>query len=119
MDRDEPYLARSASAAVILPIVGMLGGLTLGATLASFGRADEIASIAFVLRWGVDPAIAGARRPCREIPALARIHPRVIRSGDFPGRAASGVIEVSAARSMSGPPATAEPVAAGSDPPRG
>jgi hypothetical protein len=53
MDRDNPKLLGKASGIVILPIVGMMGGLLLGAIVASIQRADEITSLHSVLRWGV------------------------------------------------------------------
>ena len=45
---------RAASALILFPIVGLLGGLIVGATWTSFHRGrDEIADLHFVLRWGV------------------------------------------------------------------
>jgi hypothetical protein len=53
MDRDDSNLARAASTMAVWPILGMLGGLVLGAIAASLGRADEIASLSATIRWGV------------------------------------------------------------------
>jgi hypothetical protein len=54
VDRDNPQLTRAASALVLWPIVGMVGGLVLGAIRASLGsRWDEIAGLLITIRWGV------------------------------------------------------------------
>jgi hypothetical protein len=54
MDQDKPKLVRTASALILFPIVGLLGGLILGATWNSFYRGrDEFAELHLVLRWGV------------------------------------------------------------------
>ena len=53
MERDNPRLVGTGSALVILPIVGLLGGLALGAIGASLGGVDEITGLVFTIRWGV------------------------------------------------------------------
>jgi hypothetical protein len=60
MEQQEVRLGirRNASAAVIVPIAGMLGGLILGIARAS-GRGDEFAQMARVIRWIVAGFFAG------------------------------------------------------------
>ena len=53
MDRDNANLVGTASTMAVWPIIGMLGGLVLGAISASFRPANEIASLATTIRWGV------------------------------------------------------------------
>ena len=53
MERDNPWLVGRASALVILPILGLLGGLVLGAIGSSIGGLDEITGLMFTIRWGV------------------------------------------------------------------
>jgi hypothetical protein len=53
MERDNPRLVERASALVVLPIVGLLGGLGLGAIAASITGAGEITSLVLTIRWGV------------------------------------------------------------------
>jgi hypothetical protein len=53
MERDNPRLVGTASALIILPIVGLLGGLALGAIGASLGGRSEFAGLVFTIRWGV------------------------------------------------------------------
>jgi hypothetical protein len=50
---------RSASAAVIAPIAGMLGGLFIGAFRARGLGADQFAQLARVIKWGVTGFFAG------------------------------------------------------------
>ena len=59
MSQMAPKLARNASAAVILPIAGLVVGLALGGLRAWFLRRDEFAQIACVLKWGVTGFFAG------------------------------------------------------------
>jgi hypothetical protein len=53
MERDNPRLVGTASALIILPILGLLGGLVLGAIGVSIGGLDEITGLVFTIRWGV------------------------------------------------------------------
>ncbi len=55
MERDNPRLVERAraSALVILPIIGLLGGLVLGAIGVSLAGGDELASLRVTIRWGV------------------------------------------------------------------
>jgi hypothetical protein len=53
MERDNPRLAGTASALIILPILGLLGGLALGAIGVIIGGLDEITGLMFTIRWGV------------------------------------------------------------------
>jgi hypothetical protein len=50
---------RSASAVVIVPIAGLLGGLFVGALRARSQGPDEIARIACVIKWGITGFFAG------------------------------------------------------------
>ncbi len=61
MDRQDIRLGvrRSASAAVIVPIAGMLGGLIVGAIRARSVGPDEFAKIACVIKWGITGFFAG------------------------------------------------------------
>lgn len=59
MDQPATKLARSASAAILFPIVGLLGGFFVGALRASTKRTDEIARIGCVLRWGISGFFLG------------------------------------------------------------
>jgi hypothetical protein len=53
MERDNPRLVGTASALVILPILGLLGGLVLGAIGASIGGVGEFPGLMLTIRWGV------------------------------------------------------------------
>jgi hypothetical protein len=53
MERDNPRLVGTASALIILPIVGLLGGLALGAIGASLAGVGEFTGLVFTIRWGV------------------------------------------------------------------
>jgi hypothetical protein len=61
MDRHELKLGvrRSASAAVIVPIAGMLGGLFVGGFRARSVGLDEFAKLACVIKWGITGFFAG------------------------------------------------------------
>jgi hypothetical protein len=61
MERHEMKLAgmRSAPAAVILPIAGILGGLIVGAFRASGRGPDQLAQIECVVKWGVTGFFGG------------------------------------------------------------
>ncbi len=61
MDRQDIKLdvMRSASAAVIAPIAGMLGGLFVGAFRARTFGPDQFAQLACVIKWGVTGFFAG------------------------------------------------------------
>jgi hypothetical protein len=61
MDRTDLKLGvrRSASAAVIVPIAGLLGGLFVGALRARSQGPDELAKIACVIKWGITGFFAG------------------------------------------------------------
>jgi hypothetical protein len=61
MERHEIKLdgRRSASAAVIVPIVGMLGGLLVGVFRASGRGLDELVQVARVVKWGVTGFFGG------------------------------------------------------------
>ena len=52
MDQPATNLVRSASAAVIFPIAGLLGGLFVAALRASTKGPDEIAKILCAIKWG-------------------------------------------------------------------
>src|SRR5438105_4755345 len=53
MDRRETNLLVSASSRIVIPIVGMVGGLILGGVRTSLGRMDELAGLSLVIRWTV------------------------------------------------------------------
>jgi hypothetical protein len=61
MERHQTKLmeSRNASAAVILPIAGMLGGLFIGGLRAYGGGLDAFAQISRVVKWGVTGFFAG------------------------------------------------------------
>ncbi len=52
-------LMRSASAAVVVPIAGMLGGLIIGGYRASGAGLDEISQLARVIKWVVTGFFTG------------------------------------------------------------
>jgi hypothetical protein len=54
-----PGVSRSASAAVIYPIVGMLGGLCIGAIRARSRGLVDLEQLACVVKWGVTGFFAG------------------------------------------------------------
>ena len=53
MDRQVPHLESSASLRVLLPILGLLGGLGLGASCAWYFGAADIGAVALVVSGGV------------------------------------------------------------------
>lgn len=55
----EPRWNRVASAAVIWPIAGMVGGLAVGAVRARMRGLIELAELACVIKWGVTGFFAG------------------------------------------------------------
>jgi hypothetical protein len=55
----KPGVGRSASAAVIWPIAGMLGGLVVGAVRAWIRGLRDLDEISCVLKWGVTGFFAG------------------------------------------------------------
>ncbi len=59
MDQPATKLARSASAAILFPITGLLGGFFVGALRASTKGPDEIARLGCVLRWGISGFFLG------------------------------------------------------------
>ena len=59
MNREATKLVKSASAAVVFPIGGMLGGLFIGGLRASSQGPDPIAQIACVIKWGITGFFAG------------------------------------------------------------
>jgi hypothetical protein len=61
MDRQERKVGvrRSASAAVIVPIAGLLGGLSVGGFRARAFGPDQFAQLACVIKWGVTGFFAG------------------------------------------------------------
>src|SRR5262245_32779507 len=60
LDDDKPKLVRTASALILFPIIGLLGGLILSAIWTSYRRGrDEFADLYLVLRWGVTGFFVG------------------------------------------------------------
>ncbi len=59
MNQEATKLVKSASAAVIFPIGGMLGGLLVGGLRASSQGPDEMAQIACVIKWAIAGFFAG------------------------------------------------------------
>ena len=59
MNRPGWALARNASSAVIFPIAGLLGGLSVGGLRAKGLGPDEFAQIACVVKWGITGFFAG------------------------------------------------------------
>ena len=59
MNQEATKLVKSASAAVIFPIGGMLGGLLIGSLRASSKGPDEMAQIACVIKWSIAGFFAG------------------------------------------------------------
>jgi hypothetical protein len=53
MERENPRFVERASALVVLPILGLLGGLGLGAIAASIAGVGEITGLVLTIRWGV------------------------------------------------------------------
>jgi hypothetical protein len=53
MDQPATKLARSASAAILFPIAGLLGGILIGALRGITTRPDPITRLGYVLRWGI------------------------------------------------------------------
>jgi hypothetical protein len=60
MERNETGLGRNAVLLVLLPIVGLLGGLLVGAIRARIQRADEFAQLALVIQNGFLGSVFGA-----------------------------------------------------------
>ena len=54
------FLTKSASAMILFPILGMVGGLLYGAVQARVWRSDEFATIALVVKCGFLGSVFGA-----------------------------------------------------------
>ena len=54
------FLAKSASAMILFPILGLVGGLLYGVVRARIGRLDELGSIEMVVKCGFLGSVFGA-----------------------------------------------------------
>jgi hypothetical protein len=59
MEHRESLLTKSASAMILIPILGMVGGLLYGAVRARIGRTDELGTIAMVVKSGFLGSVFG------------------------------------------------------------
>jgi hypothetical protein len=59
MEHRESLLTKSASAMILIPILGMVGGLLYGAVRARIGRMDELGTIAMVVKSGFLGSVFG------------------------------------------------------------
>lgn len=59
LDQKATGLARRASAVIILPIAGLMGGVLIGALRAKGRGLDELGQIACVIKWGVTGFFGG------------------------------------------------------------
>ena len=60
MERIGSRLTQNASTMILYPILGMIGGLLLGALRTRIGRLDSFSSIELVVKWGFLGALFGA-----------------------------------------------------------